>query len=512
MRLHLKVFPLLVLLPLAISAAEIRQANIILFLVDDMGLMDTSLPMVVGADGKPEAHPLNSWFRTPNIERLARRGIRFSEFYAHTVCSPTRISLMTGQNSARHRTTQFISPNGKNTGEQGPKSWNWKGLTSQDVTLPALLKNVGYRTIHVGKAHFAPPGQEGENPTALGFDVNIAGCSYGQPGSYFGEDGYGNSNPKRRQRAVPGLEKYHKTNTFLTEALTIEAKAEIDRTLEEEKPFFLFMSHYAVHSPFQSDPRFSSYYAEANRKKDVKAFATLIEGIDKSLGDLLDHLEARSIAIETLILFMGDNGTASPVGGGDEIAASAPLRGKKATRWEGGVRVPFIAAWADPVPDHLIQKRLPIKIGAFQTQAGFCYDVVPTLTALTGIEIPFDHVVDGQDMGILFTGEPDPSRQEVFLSHFPHSHTNDYFTTYREGDWKLIYNYFPDPSERRERYALYNLAQDPSESKDLSNTRPVLLKELTEAMVRSLQDMNALYPFADGRVQVPIVPRSKVNR
>ena len=132
---------------------ESNKPNIILFLVDDMGLMDTSVPMLVDKEGKPQKHPLNEFYRTPNMERLAGQGIRFSQFYAQSVCSPTRVSLMTGQNSARHRVTQWINPESKN---QGPAGWDWKGLTSKDITLPGLLKKNGYHTIFSGKAHFAP--------------------------------------------------------------------------------------------------------------------------------------------------------------------------------------------------------------------------------------------------------------------------------------------------------------------------------------------------------------------
>ena len=176
------------LLLIAIATSlQAAQPNVILFLVDDMGLMDTSVPMLADQDGKPKRHPLNDWYRTPNMERLAKQGIRFSQFYAQSVCSPTRASIMTGQNSARHRVTQFIAPEKRNN---GPKGWRWEGLTQKDVTLPLLLRKQGYHTIFAGKAHFAPVGFEGEDPSKLGFDINIAGCSFGQPGSYYGEDGY----------------------------------------------------------------------------------------------------------------------------------------------------------------------------------------------------------------------------------------------------------------------------------------------------------------------------------
>ena len=164
------------------------------------------------------------------------------------------------------------------------------------------------------------------------------------------------------------MEKYYGTDTFLTEALTLEAKAEIDRSLERETPFYLYMSHYAVHSPFQSDPRFEDNYPESEKDERSRAYATLIEGMDKSLGDLLNHLETRGIAENTLIIFMGDNGSDGPFGGADNIASSAPFRGKKASRWEGGIRVPFIAAWGNPQQGSPVQKRLPIEEGGVQSQ------------------------------------------------------------------------------------------------------------------------------------------------
>ena len=186
---------------LFLNLSSKQKPNIILFLVDDMGLMDTSVPMLTNKEGKPQKHPLNDWYRTPNMERLAKPGVRFSPFYAHSGSSRTRASLMTGQNSARHRVTQFISPESKNA---GPEDWKWEGLTSKDTTLPSILRSNGYHTIFAGKAHFAPIGHEGEDPTKLGFDINIAGCSFGAPGSYFGEDGYGILDPKRKKGRFRG--------------------------------------------------------------------------------------------------------------------------------------------------------------------------------------------------------------------------------------------------------------------------------------------------------------------
>ncbi|MBO5562883.1 MAG: sulfatase-like hydrolase/transferase, partial [Bacteroidales bacterium] len=253
------------LLPLSLMGAAAGEdlPNIVLFVVDDMGLMDTSVPFMVGADGKPQPFPLNAWYRTPNMERLAAQGIRFPQFYAQGVSSPSRASLLTGQDAARHRTTNWIRSESNNRDEYGPYDWNWLGLKGEDLTLPRILKEAGYRTIHVGKAHFGPFHSEGEDPLNLGFDVNIAGSSIGEPGSYFGENGYGLIRGVK-SRAVPGLEKYHGTDTFLTEALTLEAKAQVDTAIALQKPFFLYLSHYAVHNPFETDRRFAAHYADTS--------------------------------------------------------------------------------------------------------------------------------------------------------------------------------------------------------------------------------------------------------
>lgn len=254
--------PLLLLAGQLLSAQE-QRPNVIVFLVDDMGLMDTSLPFFADENGNPVRYPLNDWYRTPNMERMARQGIRFSTFYAQSVSSPSRASLMTGQNAARHRTTNWINAEDNNRTPYGPKDWNWDGISKKTPTLPRVLQQAGYKTIHVGKAHFGRIGSEGENPLNIGFDVNIAGSAIGHPGSYYGEYGYGHIKGQK-MRAVPGLEKYHRTNTFLSDALTLEAKDQIDKAVSEKKPFFLYMSHYAVHAPFETDKRFIGNYTDPN--------------------------------------------------------------------------------------------------------------------------------------------------------------------------------------------------------------------------------------------------------
>lgn len=495
--------------PVTIRAAESGAArpNVIIFLVDDMGVMDTSLPFLTDEAGQPKRYPLNDFYRTPNMERLAERGIRFNNFYAMSVCSPTRVSILTGQNAARHHTTNWINPDKDNRGPFGPPQWNWTGLKKDDVTLPGLLRGAGYRTIHVGKAHFAPREYEGAEPMNLGFDVNVAGCSIGAPASYYGMKNYGHGAQKRAGNAVPGLEKYHGTEAFLTEALTIEAKAHVAEAVEAGKPFFLYLAHYAVHAPFNSDPRFAANYASSGKPEQAQAFATLIEGMDKSLGDVLDHLDALGIAENTLLFFLGDNGSDAPLGHEHAIACAAPLRGKKGAHYEGGMRVPFIAAWAKHRGDNPWQKRLPIPAGLVQSQQAAVYDLFPTILSLAGTEPPEGYVVDGLRLDSLLAGGPDSGRKEEFLMNYPHSpHRSNYFTCYRNGDWKVIYHYFPSEASENSHYQLYNLAADPFESTNLAPSNADELRRMMEGLIRSMERHNALCPVTEENGSVPLKP------
>ena len=471
--------------------------NIIVFLVDDMGVMDTSVPFLTDSEGNAKRYPLNDYYHTPSMERLASQGIRFNNFYAMSVCSPTRISIMTGQNAARHRATNWINPRNNNRGPQGPPDWNWKGLTPEDLTLPHLLQQAGYRTIHIGKGHFGPEETPGAEPLNLGFDQNVGGAAFGAPGSYYAQENYGRGT-RREHHAVPHLEKYHGTDTFLTEALTIEAKSLLSQTVESGQPFYLYMSQYAVHGPFHSDPRFAARYEDSGKPSNAQAFATLIEGMDKSLGDLLDHLEELDVADNTLIFFLGDNGSDAPLGHQHAVACAAPLRGKKGAHYEGGMRVPFIAAWAKRSPSHPLQQRLKIPAGVIHSQVANVTDLLPTITEIAGVSVPDDHTLDGNSMVTLLSGESDSSRDEKFLMHYPHSpHRSKYFTCYRDGDWKVIYHYFPSEESEGTHYQLYNLKSDPFESTNLAEKKPDQLRKMVRTLSDSLKRHDAVYPVDD---------------
>ena len=444
------------------------------------------------------------------MERLASQGVRFSQFYAQGVSSPSRASLLTGQDAARHRVTNWIRSEGNNRDDYGPFDWNWEGLRGDEPLLPRVLQEAGYRTIHVGKGHFAPFGFPGEDPLNLGFDVNVAGSSIGEPGSYLGENGYGLLRGTR-SRAVPGLDKYHGTDTFLTEALTLEAMAQIDTAVAAGKPFFLYMSHYAVHNPFEIDKRFIAHYQDTTFSQAARGYATLIEGMDKSLGDLLHHLEEAGVAENTLIVFLGDNGSDAPLGGGHDIGSSAPLRGKKGSEFEGGTRVPCIIAWARPAPDNTWQRRYPVRPGGISQEVATIMDIYPTLTLLADAKVPLPpaHTQDGSLLWALLNGDDDPWHEDIFLNHFPHQHRGSYFTTWRHGDWKLIYYYNPDHPDFPQ-CTLYNLKKDPSESRDVLRKHPRTARRLLREMIARLRRDNATYPVDfEGK---PVPPREDALR
>ena len=264
------------------------------------------------------------------------------------------------------------------------------------------------------------------------------------------------------------------------------------------------MSHYAVHQPFEADKRYLDKYKNSGKGHMAEAFATLVEGMDKSLGDLMQHLEELGIAENTLILFLGDNGGDSPLGGPADYGSSAPLRGKKGSEYEGGVRVPFIAAWAKPDANNKFQKKYPIAQNAVQLQQGTVMDLYPTILSVADVDTCKDYPLDGSDLKKLLKGKADKKHRDDFLMHFPHGeHRANYFTTYRKGDWKLIYYYNPETTGKPS-WKLYNLKEDPYEISDLAEKHPEKVASMIKLMKERLLEENALYPVdKDGKVCQP---------
>jgi arylsulfatase A-like enzyme len=172
------------------------------------------------------------------------------------------------------------------------------------------------------------------------------------------------------------------------------------------------------------------------------------------------------------------------------------------------MRVPFIAAWARSSPNNAFQQRLPIASNSIQSQLAAVYDLFPTILAVAGTPSPNDHTVDGFRLDVLLSGRPDAARDETFLMHYPHSpHRSDYFTCYRNGQWKVIYHYWPSEASDGSHYQLFDLAADPFESRNLAAENPAKLRELMQGLIANLESHNALYPVDKTDGARPILPK-----
>lgn len=490
------------MLPIALSALTLpnlaqssSQPNIIVFLVDDMGWQDTSVPF------HSSRTPLNAVYETPNMERLASRGMRFSSAYACSVSTPSRVSLLTGMNAARHRVTNWTLRKNTSTDRVCDTldfpAWNVNGITQfaeientcQVTPLPQILKNNGYHTILCGKAHFGAINTPGENPYHLGFDVNIAGHAGGGIASYLGEENFGNKTDGTQStpQAVPGLEKYWGKDIFATEALTLEAIQSLDKALLYGQPFFLYMAHYAIHIPINKDKRFYQKYIDKGLDPKEAAYAALIEGMDKSLGDIMDWLETKQIQDNTIILFLSDNGgfaTDSKWRSGELYTQNAPLKSGKGSVYEGGIRIPMIVKYpgitnSDAVCD------VPVIIE----------DVFPSILEMAGIHTyKTIQKTDGVNfVPLLKSAETQKHKQRSLMWNYPNLWDGTGLgvgpaCTIRKGDWKLIFHYDTGAKE------LYNLNADIGENNNLIDVETDTAKKLSGELSRYLRKVKAQRP------------------
>jgi arylsulfatase A-like enzyme len=471
-------------------AAEPEHPNIVLFLVDDMGWQESSVPALSAPTD------LNRRFNTPAMERLAAKSVQYTQAYAMAVCSPSRVSLMTGTNNARHGVYCWTlrkdqSPEQVHA-ELDPCSWNVNGLSPVagtpgtfvcGQTLPLLLHQAGYRCIHAGKAHFGAFDSPGENPRAIGFDVNIAGGAIGGPGSYHGEKNFSAAwRGGDHIWDVPGLEKYHGQAVNLTEAITREAKQAVSSSVADGQPFFLYMSHYAVHAPWEEDSRFIANYQDQQLTRLEAVHASMIESMDHSLGDLMDHLEQLGVTDTTAIIFMSDNGSPS------QMSRNLPLRGHKITCFEGGSRVPLFVH----VP------------GRTNTQSRneehqvIIEDLFPTVLEIAGAADLLPDNIDGRSLLPTLDGGTFAAERPL-LWHYPTYYDQQPWTAMRLGDWKLIFHY------QNRSYQLYNIRDDIGESHDLAEQNPLQLEKLQRSMRDLLAERDALFPTSkqDGQLVRP---------
>ncbi len=422
------------------GAAAVAAPNVVLIFCDDLGYGD------LGCYGSG----VNA---TPNIDRIAAEGLRFTDFYsAYSVCSASRASLMTGCYQARISMPGVIGPGAR------------VALHPDEITIADLLKNRGYATACVGKWHLGDDPRT--LPTAQGFD------------SYFGipysndmarQRSWGNDATnldliwRERRWDIYRNELYRDTRviespvdqTTLTDRYTDEAIAFIEAN--RSRPFFLYLANAMPHVPlFVPDERFHS--------DPGRAYTLTIEHIDACVGRVLDTLDRLQLAGDTWVIFTSDNGPwlSKKHHGGSAV----PLRDGKGTVYEGGMRVPCVMRWPARIPP-----------GVVTDQVAATIDLLPTLAAITGAEIPADRPIDGLDLGdvIRVPGAVSPRETEGFF-YYRHGKPR----AVRVGEWKL-------KLERVGKPELYDLREDPGESRDLVRDHPAVVERL-KSMLKACEE------------------------
>ena len=449
--------------------------NVVVILIDDMGWMDTS---VYGS----------SFYETPNIDRLAAEGARFTQFYtAGSVCSPTRASIMTGKHPARLDLTNWIG------GEQNgllDQAEYIRRLPQDKVTIGEAFEAAGYETGYVGKWHLGGPEYL---PETQGFRFNFAVNHAGSPGSYFPP--YSRANSPAND--VPDLHG-DAVDAYLTDRLT-DASLEFIES-NRDRPFLLVLSHYAVHTPLEAPadavqryeaksaalgPESAEHYeserdADTKLRQDHPTYAAMVESTDQGVGRILDKLAELSLDESTVLVFLSDNGGLSTLlrRGPSQATANTPLRAGKGWLYEGGIRAPLIVRWPGAIP-----------AGTVLSAPAVSTDLFPTLLELAGLPgQPWNHVDGTSVAGSMLGGEEQV--HEALFWHFPHYHGsgNRPGGAVRIGDLKLV-EWFEDGEVE-----LYDLSTDLGERRDLSAERPNdaarLLRELRDWRV----DLDANMP------------------
>ena len=452
-----------------------ERPNIIFFLVDDMGWMDSTL---YGS----------KYYRTPNVERLARRGMMFTNAYAaNPLCSPTRASIMTGKYPCRlgittpacHLPPQPDQPILGKTARPWhkvicPRSRRFLPLA--EYTLAEAFGDAGYATGFIGKWHL---GHAKWWPKAHGFDVNIAGGHYPGPPSYF--------SPYRIKTLADGPR-----GEYITDRLTDEAAGYIRKAARPGgKPFMLCFWHYAVHAPFQGKEELVRTYRNRTDPRGKQGCATMgamIQSMDESLGRLLDTLDQLKLSDRTIIIFFSDNGgNMYNSVEGRPPTNNHPLRAGKGSIYEGGVREPCVVVWPGQV-----------KPGSTSDQVISSVDWYPTMLEMARIARPAKAQLDGVSIVNILKGTPALDREAVFC-HFPHyipATGNLPATSVRKGKWKLIRLYGEGP-DRSNACELYNLADDISETTNLAAKMPAKVRELDALIDEHLRATGAVVPVVN---------------
>jgi arylsulfatase A len=444
-------------LSVALHAAAPPKFNIVLFLIDDLGWRD------IGANG-------STYYQTPNIDRLAREGVRFTDGYAAcAVCSPTRAAVLTGKYPARLLLTDWLP-----SGRWDPKAKlregrMLRGLPPEEFTIAEALRESGYRTASIGKWHL------GSEPFSLpehhGFDVNVAGNAHGAPGDYFFPYQGNWLIPTTALRAKWNVLPDGKPGEYLTDRLTDEAVKFIRES--REKPFFLYFPHYGVHTPLQAKKDMIAKYEKIPeaRQQGKPTYAAMVESVDESVGRVVQTLRELGLEQNTVVIFTSDNG------GFYNATSNAPLRANKGAYYEGGIRVPLIIKWPGVA-----------RAGLVSAEPVTSTDLYPTLLEAAGLPPRPSQHVDGFNLQPLLAGRTTSLGRRAIFWHFPHY--NDHpssvpSSVIRRGPWKLIETFDPKGVE------LYNLADDLGETRNLAAAQPALTAELRRELDQWRRDVGA---------------------
>lgn len=463
-------------LVLATALVADERPNLVFILADDLGWSDTTL------------YGTTRFYETPNIERLAKRGILFSNAYtAHPLCSPTRSSIMTGLEPAR---TGFISAAGHLPGvnlekkmlPQGPPNLKMRlarsvtRLDTKYTTLAETIQGAGYVTGHFGKWHL---GHEPYTPLEHGFDTDVPHWwGPGPAGSYVAPWRF----PDKLDfdPAVP--------NEHIEDRMASEAMSFIEEN--KDRPFFLNYWAFSVHGPWDGKQELIDKYAgkadPANPQR-LPVYGAMVESLDDAVGRLLDTLDRLELTEKTIIVFFSDNGgnMYSQVDG-ITVTSNAPLRGGKATIYDGGSRVPCAVIWPGRI-------RPGSTSDAFLTST----DWYPTLLEMLGIKKPEGLKFDGFNQVPALLGKPGPRTSICCFVPSYFSRPGTIPSTYlRRGDWKLI-RFHGDGEKGTDRFELYNLKKDIGETRNLAANKPQLVKELNAEMTGFLLETDALLPAAN---------------
>ncbi len=453
---HTFLIAALFLLPYTLKAQKWKgtKPNIVFILADDMGWKD---PGYMG----------NTYHETPNLDKLAQIGTTFSNAYANAPnCAPTRASLMTGKYTPRHGIfTVASAERGKSENRKLIPPKNKHVLAPHFVTFPELLKQAGYTTASIGKWHLG--GSPKTTPLAQGFDVNIGGNQKGSPRSYF--------SPYKNELLEDGPE-----GEYLTDRLTDEAIKFIDDN--KDGPFFLYLTHFAVHTPLQGKADLVKKYRGKSPPKGIHnpKYAAMMESFDESVGRVMKKLEESGLSENTILIFFSDNGPYY------RASEATPLRGSKGMLYEGGIREPLIVYWKGHTKPG-IQIDEPV-IGT---------DFYPTFLELAGIKKPNDSTLDGETLIPLLEKKKALKRKAIYW-HFP-AYLEPYggmkqkwrqvpASAIRMGDWKLIENFETGELE------LYNLKTDLSESNNLFESEPRIASKLHKRLINWRTKVNAPVP------------------